>query len=117
MIPRFCHIKIGCKCNGQIVKWNAYLMIPRFCLVKIRCKWTREIIKWKSKMLQKITTSLLHSKNCARCNKRPDIAMSVSVVRYLNQTNMLCPEMRPKWEANTQDNIKQLTCLWSPYSV
>ena len=46
MIPRFCHIKIGCKCNGQIVKWNAYLMIPRFCLVKIGCKWTREIIKW-----------------------------------------------------------------------
>ena len=84
MIPRFCLIKIGCKCNGQIIKWNVYLMIPRLCLIKIGCKCTREIIKWKSRMLQKTETSLLHGKNRAWRNKGPDIAISARVVSCLD---------------------------------
>ena len=91
MIPRFCHVKIGCKCNGEIIKWNVHLMTAPFCMVKTVCKCTPEIIKWKSKMLQKIGTSLLRGKNCVRRNKEPDMAMSVLVVRYLDTNKGAIP--------------------------
>ncbi len=57
MIPRFCVVKIGCKCNGEIVKWNVHLTTAPFCMVKTVCKCTPEIVKWKFVLAVKIFPS------------------------------------------------------------